>query len=274
MGMIGLSQSSSFLIFLAAFSGAIAVEFAALLSLSRTGRGPALPRGWLYWLVRFLVAAVAGALALSLQPTSTTIAFVIGASVPQLLKVMVSSTLPGRIESEAVERRIQAKEAIVKSPEKTRPYWDEMSANLLLFYNRNLSQTRLIFWFTVLVLAAGFALICYGVLNAFRQARIEAAILATGAGVLTEFIAATLLVLYKSALGQASEFVQSLEKINAVGMSLQIVDDIPELASELRNKTRAELAIKLLSVFEGRDVKKAGGSRRDKKASRHEEGEE
>ena len=56
-------------------------------------------------------------------------------------------------------------------------------------------------------------------------------------------------MLYKSTLTQATGFVRSLEKINAVGMSLQIVDSSPDEAGELRSKTTAQLALKILEVF-------------------------
>jgi hypothetical protein len=40
-------------------------------------------------------------------------------------------------------------------------------------------------------------------------------------------------------MSQASEYVHTLERINAVGMSIQIIESIPETSDEIRSKVRA-----------------------------------
>jgi hypothetical protein len=171
-----------------------------------------------------------------------------------------------RAEVQAVLRNVQeAKAAVERTPEKARPVWELSSARLELYFQRNLSQIRSMFWITVAVLFAGFGLISYGVSQAFRGAQIQAALLATASGVVTEFIAATFLVLYKSTLNQASGYVEALERINAVGMALQIVDTIPDSSIDLKNQSKAELSSRILETFiahQNKPDRKAPVSRR------------
>jgi hypothetical protein len=48
---------------------------------------------------------------------------------------------------------------------------------------------------------------------------------------------------------QAQNYVTVLERINAVGMSVQILDSIEATEVRLRNHTKADLAKKLLSMY-------------------------
>lgn len=153
-------------------------------------------------------------------------------------------------EHEKIEERIdKAEQAIAEHPDKTRPLWDLARSRLELYFERNLSQIKSIFWITLLVMIAGFVMIGYGISRAFDSQAINGALLAAVSGVLTEFIAATFLIIYRSTMSQASDYVRTLERINAVGMSMQIVDSIPESDSDLKNKVRAELVTSILNTF-------------------------
>lgn len=217
-------------------------------SWSSTQSLPSQYKSWWYWAITISVALVGGILAVLVGAHSAIISLFVGASVPTLLRTFAQSDVK-KLERETRQKLDQAERDIEKGPDKVGPYWDRASARLELYFQGNLSQTRLIFWFTISVLLAGFALICYGVVRAFNGGSINAAALTAASGVLTEFVAATLLVLFKSTSSQASDFVLALERINAVGMALQTVDSIPEAGLELRNKTRAELAVRILDVF-------------------------
>jgi hypothetical protein len=61
------------------------------------------------------------------------------------------------------------------------------------------------------------------------------------AGILSRFIGATILVIYRSTMQQASEFIAILERINTFGMALHVLDTIPE------GIERASMAALLLS---------------------------
>jgi hypothetical protein len=51
----------------------------------------------------------------------------------------------------------------------------------------------------------------------------------------------SMMVIYRSTTAQANQYVEVLERMNMVGMAVQILDAIPEAESELKNKTRAEM---------------------------------
>jgi hypothetical protein len=50
--------------------------------------------------------------------------------------------------------------------------------------------------------------------------------------VVTELIGATFLFLYRSTIQQAAGYAKTLERINSVGMAMQILDSIPEEARD------------------------------------------
>lgn len=141
-----------------------------------------------------------------------------------------------------------AQNELKEKPEKFKPVWEVSRIQLELYISRNQAQVRSIYWITVLVMLVGFGLISYGVVQAFNGAEIEASVIATVSGVITEFVGATLLVVYKSTISQAASYVGTLERINSVGMALQIVDQIPDDDKELKNKTRSELASKIIEL--------------------------
>jgi hypothetical protein len=69
------------------------------------------------------------------------------------------------------------------------------------------------------------------------------------AGIITEFIAATFLVIYKSTMAQAQEYVRMLERINAVGMSLQVLNTLKTDNEELKAKAHFDLTLEILRAF-------------------------
>jgi TRADD-N domain-containing protein len=75
-----------------------------------------------------------------------------------------------------------------------------------------------------------------------------AAKVAALSGIITQFIGATFLVIHRSTMAQANEFMTVLERINTVGMAVQVLDSIPETNAALKDKTRAEIVRLLLST--------------------------
>ena len=246
---MGLDSTPTFT-FVAGLAGALVSETAqAYLAVSSSGKLPARYKTVGFWIVTIAMAPLAAGFVVAYGTTNLATAFIMGAAVPLFIRSFAMRTASRQAEEEAAEKVEQATKAVEETPEKVRPYWDLSSARLELYFQRNLSQTGSIFWITVVVLLAGFGLICYGVARAFNGGQLEAAALTAGAGVITEFIAATFLVIYRSTLAQASNFVLALERINAVGMSLQVVDSIKSADGDLRDKTLAALAMKIMDVY-------------------------
>ena len=129
-------------------------------------------------------------------------------------------------------------------PEKSKPAWDLARATLEAYFNRNLSQVTSIYWLSVAVMLVGFIIVGVGISFAFSiPAAITPAAIASIAGIITEFIGATFLFIYRSTIQQAINYSRTLERINSVGMAMQILDTMPDETrpDDLKSKTKASL---------------------------------
>lgn len=129
--------------------------------------------------------------------------------------------------SEVIEKAyVSAQEIYREEPGKTKPVWDMAQLTLEVYFDRNLNQIRWIFWLSIGVMSLGFILIIYGVTLGFQNPQGNWGIAAIGgiAGVLTEFIGATFLFVYKSSMQQADKYTEILERMNFVGMAMQMLD--------------------------------------------------
>jgi hypothetical protein len=153
-------------------------------------------------------------------------------------------------EKIAQQNRISRAEVIVEEvPKKTEPSWDSARVTLEAYFSRNLNQIGYIFWLSVSATIIGFGIIVLGiVLASLMTDTIAIAEIATLAGVITEFIGATFLFIYRSAIQQAGNYSRTLEHINSVGMAMQILDTIPDgtKPDDLKNHTKATLVALLM----------------------------
>jgi hypothetical protein len=146
-----------------------------------------------------------------------------------------------------IEKKIEA------HPERPQLAWDLARGKLENYLDRNLSQVRSIYWLTVIVMICGFSAIMYGLFQAFQQPdKLPVSIVAAASGVLVSFIGGSFLLIYRSILGQSKEYVSVLERINAVGMAVQVIASIPDTSAELKNSSTAELAKQLLGLYAAR----------------------
>ena len=148
---------------------------------------------------------------------------------------------------EDAEKRVQ------EDPKAPQAAWDLARVKLESYVDRNLSQVRSIYRLTVFVMMVGFALIGIGVCLVYKSPdAFKPGIVAASCGVIVNFIGATFLFLYKSTMAQATGYVAVLERINAVGMSVQILENIDGESKELKHKTMADLAMQLLAMYSER----------------------
>src|SRR5262249_13355836 len=147
-----------------------------------------------------------------------------------------------RQTEQTIER---AKSEVQSQPDKSKPAWDLARATLELYFNRNLSQIGSIFWLSVAVMLVGFAIVGFGISLAITrpETAITPASLATISGIITQFIGATFLFIYRSTIQQAINYSRTLERINSVGMAMQILDTMPDTTTpeDLKSKTKASL---------------------------------
>jgi hypothetical protein len=98
-------------------------------------------------------------------------------------------------------------------------------------------------------MSVGFGLLFYGIVRSMNNpSNLQASYVSAVAGIITEFIGLTFMVIYRSTLAQAGSFMTILERINAVGMAVQILDSISNTHDDLKNVTRAELVKMLLNT--------------------------
>lgn len=92
-------------------------------------------------------------------------------------------------------------------------------------------------------------LIVFGIHSAYQDSdHLAVAKLSAASDVITEFIGAVFLVIYRSTMAQAGAYFGALERMNAVGMAVQIVDLSPTASVELKSQAQVELAKQILAT--------------------------
>lgn len=149
------------------------------------------------------------------------------------------------------EKKIEiVEERLREHPEKPQLAWDLARTKLENYLDRNLSQVRSIYWLTLMVMFCGFGFILFGLFQAAQNPeKLPVSIVASASGVLISFIGGSFLLIYRSILAQSKEYVTVLERINAVGMAVQVIASIPDSNGELKHSTTAELAKQLLNLY-------------------------
>lgn len=175
----------------------------------------------------------------------------IGIASIAIITVLIIRSYQSIQEQNEIKREIEKVESEAKTnPNKPTATWDLARIKLESYLNRNISQVRWIFFWTIFVMIAGFVIIGYGIMKVYANPlNMNPSILVTIVGLVTELIGATFLIIYKSTMNQAKDYVNVLERINAVGMSVQILESIDDDSKQLQNETRAEIAKELLKLY-------------------------
>jgi hypothetical protein len=191
----------------------------------------------------------------------TPVLYALAVSVGLLLIFFWADWQTRRLREHAQREFNDAKKKAQDNPKEARYAWDVARVTLEQYFGRNLIQVNLVFWVAVLVMMVGFGFIIAGVLLSFHQASVTPpSWVAAISGLITQFIGATFMVIYRSTMVQAGEFVIVLDRINRVGMAVQVLDAIDE--GELKNKTRATIATSLMNTSvpsspQNKDIPKA-----------------
>lgn len=168
-----------------------------------------------------------------------------------LLLAFGVSAYQSHVEQQVREQKIETvEERLREHPEKPQLAWDLARTKLENYLDRNLSQVRSIYWLTLIVMLCGFGFVMYGLFQASQNPeKLPVSIVASASGVLISFIGGSFLLIYRSILAQSKEYVSVLERINAVGMAVQVIASIPDASAELKHNTTADLAKQLLSLY-------------------------
>ncbi|HJX83715.1 MAG TPA: hypothetical protein VJ723_05175 [Candidatus Angelobacter sp.] len=156
-----------------------------------------------------------------------------------------------RAQQQQQEKRRDLQDKVDKEPTKVKPVWELAAFTLESYFQRNLKQVRAIFWVSNFVMFAGFAVIVWGIKVAIDDSsRVTIGLIASASGILTEFISLTFMSIYRSTMAQANEYVSVLERINTVGMAVQVLDSMDKddkESAELKNVTRVDIVRLLLT---------------------------
>lgn len=155
------------------------------------------------------------------------------------------------VDQRARDQKIETvEERLREHPERPQLAWDLARVKLESYLDRNLSQVRSIYWLTLIVMFCGFGFVMYGLFQVAQNTeKLPVSIVASASGVLISFIGGSFLLVYRSILAQSKEYVTVLERINAVGMAVQVIASIPDANTELKSQTKSELAKQLLSLY-------------------------
>jgi hypothetical protein len=78
---------------------------------------------------------------------------------------------------------------------------------------------------------------------------LQPSVLSAVSGILISFLGGSFMLIYRSTMAQAKDYVAMLERINAVGMSLQVIDSISDKSEIKRDEMKAQIAKDLLSLY-------------------------
>jgi len=164
---------------------------------------------------------------------------------------IILSAYQNFLEKEAQDRRIETVEIKARQhPEEPQLAWDLARIKLESYLDRNESQVASIFWLTIIVMFAGCIIICWGIHQSFQYPdKLGISIVAAASGIIISFLGGSFLIIYKAIFSQSKEYVMVLERINAVGMAVQVISSIPDENRDMKDAAMAELARQLLTLY-------------------------
>lgn len=137
-----------------------------------------------------------------------------------------------------------------ENPVSSKAAWDLSQIKLESYIDRNLEHVRWIFILAVLVIIAGCSIIFFGILLVYENSsQTTPAVIASVSGVITQLLGGTLLFLYKSTMQQAKEYVRILERINTVGMSVQMLEKHSGDDNVAKDSAFIDMAKQVISNF-------------------------
>ena len=175
-------------------------------------------------------------------------AFIAGVGLLGLLIVAAKEELQTTEKADLEVRKVEEKARA--NPERPEFAWDLARTKLERYLDRNLYEVRAIFVLTTFVMLGGFGLVVYGLLQSFAEpTNLPVSIVSAASGVLLSFIGGSFLLIYRSVLAQSASYVSILERINAVGMAVQIASTVHDTDGKLKAETVASLAKSLLTMY-------------------------
>jgi hypothetical protein len=113
----------------------------------------------------------------------------------------------------------------------------------------NLRQNQGVYRLALTMIIFGIFLICLGLVwDALFDRQQSQPIAASGswaaiiAGLFTQFVAGTILVVFKSVFQQTTEYYKSVERMSSIGIALNMFDTLPTTSAERKTEILAQAA--------------------------------
>lgn len=127
--------------------------------------------------------------------------------------------------------------------------WEEHFNRQQQYILVNLRQNQGVFLLAIAMIVFGLLLICIGLIWDFphsdrpnQSLPVEGSWAAIIAGLFTQFVAGTILVVFKSVFQQTTEYYKSVERMASIGIAMNMLDALPTNSAELKTKILAEAA--------------------------------
>lgn len=147
--------------------------------------------------------------------------------------------------SELENNKEQLKEEEKENPEKIKPMWDYAKNELMIQLELIKKQANLIFKISIISIVIGLVTILISIFFIINNDLSQILVISTIGGILTEFIGATFLVMYKSLILQLNENLKILERLNFIGIGIKILDTMDENHENI-GEVKKELAKKII----------------------------
>lgn len=183
-----------------------------------------------------------------LDPTNTSQLFVILAVLFMvvLICMFALSYLRNQSIKQAEVRLEEAQETFENKPTLSNR-WDVLIAKYDLYAALNLRQNRMVFILSLLLILASFVMIGFGLYRDYNL-NLEPSDLLTRpqslawivSGLVTQFFAGTILVIFRSVVQQTSEHRKAHEKFASIGIAMMMLDEVKEVS--LKDRASATLS--------------------------------
>lgn len=128
------------------------------------------------------------------------------------------------------------------------------------YYEINLTHARWSFWASLGSVIVGLVTLLFGVFMLYVKESLQAGVIATVAGVTSEFLSATFFYLYNKNLKQLNFFYEKLIKFQDTYWAMELANSLPEdkkaamleiIISNLvmRNEPRTEMSPELVRAY-------------------------
>ena len=124
-------------------------------------------------------------------------------------------------------------------------------ATLEIYVDRNLTQNKFVFGFSAIFITVGFGVIIWGIFQAINNSlQISIVFASTISGIVTEFIGATFMVVYRSTIEQANEYYKTLVRRDLVDLAIEVLGEIDNHATteNLKSNAMATLAQNIIEL--------------------------